>query len=977
MKTFIKYTKSQIIDTAITIYALVVLFPLCFSLLRVYQIGWQTVHFFHIGGALILLSIFLLRHKMSTELKAHIFAVFTILIGMLAVFSYGQNGGYHMSFLGILLAAMVLEKRYAFLYIGITIITMVIIAMGYSVGTFRLKIDLNEYQYNWINWTDRIVSIASVLVIITLAIQKLFENLSNLALRSSENNNKLQALFNQTHSFIWMLDGHGKVMEANQVALFYVDKKLEDVEGLYFADTPWWNTNNKETSSIIVKSLAASIGGDFKRFEAVLRNREGVFEYFDFTLKPIFDDQANIILIIAEGRDISKMKHAEQALIESEERLLTFTEATYEGLVIIDENLIVDANNSILKMFGYDKLSNVIGHQLVYDFIAPSDHLKIFQYAAGNLVGPVEVNGIRPDGTTFPIEIQARQILYKGMPHLVASIRDLSERHHAQKALIESEEKYRLIAENINDIIWKIDKEFNFSYVSSSIYPMLGYTVEEAMNFSLKKFFTEADYGKLQDIVKNKFILAGNDDSNAWDMESIEAILERKDGNRIWTQISIKLIPPTSGSSIDTLGVIRNINVLKTTQITLEDNELRLKQQNEEYEVLNEELKKLNKKLVLAKEKAEESDKLKSSFLANMSHEIRTPMNSIIGFSKMCVKDNLEDEKRRKYASYVVENGEQLLTIVNDILDLSKIEAGQVKIKPELFNLNLLMENLYHNFQHQNNKGLLLLMQKGILDENAMIYSDKTRLNQILSNLLNNALKFTLKGHIKFGYNVIDKQILFYVEDTGIGIPVEHHTKIFERFRQADLETTRLFGGTGLGLSICKRLIELMNGKIWVQSEPNKGSVFYFTLPFEMNMHDGFEEVKVVHKGEHRDMDKRPLILIAEDEESNFIYLNEILAEKKFRILWAKDGKEAFEYCLTNKEICLVLMDIKMPGMDGFSATTLIKKQFPDMPVIAQTAFAMQSDKETALASGCDDYLSKPIDPEQLLLKIKQHLLIP
>jgi PAS domain S-box-containing protein len=975
MKAFIQQTKSQIIDTAITIYALVVVVPLCFSLLRVFDIGWQPVHFFHIGGALILFAMFFFRKKLSTAFKANVFAGFTILIGMMATFSYGQNGGYHMSFLGILLAAMVLEKRYAYFYIGITIMAMTIIAIGYSVGTFRVRIDLNEYQYKWINWTDRVVSVASVLVILTLAIQKLFSKLSKLALRSTENNNKLQALFNQTHSFIWMLDNQGRIIEANQASLFYINKKFSDVEGLYFLETEWWQKCN-ESIPVVEKALTASLSGDFKRFEVTLQNRDGKMEYFDCTLKPIFDEHANIKIIIAEGRDITKIKYAEQALIESEDRLLTFSEATYEGLLIIDENLIIDANNSILKMFGYEKLSDVIGHQLVYDFIKPTDHLKIFQYFAGDRRGAIEITGIRKDGTDIPIEIQARQILYKGVPHIVAAVRDLRERHNAQNALIESEEKYRLIAENINDVIWKIDKDLNFSYVSSSIYPMLGYTVEEAMNYSLKKFLTESDYCLLQEIIGNKFVLAKNDDSNAWDLESIEALLRRKDGSNVWTQISVKLIPPTYDNTIETLGVIRNINILKLTQITLEENELRLKQQNEEYEVLNEELKHLNKKLVVAKEKAEESDKLKSSFLANMSHEIRTPMNSIIGFSKMCLKENLQEDKRKKYAGYVVENGEQLLNIVNDILDLSKIEAGQVKIKPELFNLNVLIDNLYHTFQQQNNKGLLLLVNKGLMDEHAVIYSDKTRLSQIISNLMNNALKFTMKGHVKLGYNVVDKQILFYVEDTGIGIPIEHQSKIFERFRQANLETTRLFGGTGLGLSICQKLVELMAGRLWVQSEPQKGSIFYFTIPYECFAGDGFEEDKSIQKPTNDILEKRPLILIAEDEESNFIYLNEILEDNNFRILWAKNGKEAFEYCLTNKEIRLVLMDIKMPGMDGFNATKLIKQQNPEMPVIAQTAFAMISDKDTALASGCDDYLSKPIDPELLLKKIKKYMLL-
>jgi len=226
-------------------------------------------------------------------------------------------------------------------------------------------------------------------------------------MNSTEEQKKFQALFNQTYSFITMLDNKGCLIEANLAALFYIDRKLSDVKGLYFSQTPWWN-NCPESLDIIEKALQASLGGDFKRFEVIHKNRDGKVEYFDYTLKPIFDENANVQLIIAEGRDITKIKHAEQALIESEERLLTFSESTYEGLLIINQNMVIDANNSILRMFGYDKPSDVIGHNLVYNFIKESDHLKLFEYSVSGSHQPFEVVGIKKDGSEI-ITIPFRQ----------------------------------------------------------------------------------------------------------------------------------------------------------------------------------------------------------------------------------------------------------------------------------------------------------------------------------------------------------------------------------------------------------------------------------------------------------------------------------------------------------------------------------------------------------------------------------------
>jgi CheY-like chemotaxis protein len=251
--------------------------------------------------------------------------------------------------------------------------------------------------------------------------------------------------------------------------------------------------------------------------------------------------------------------------------------------------------------------------------------------------------------------------------------------------------------------------------------------------------------------------------------------------------------------------------------------------------------------------------------------------------------------------------------------------------------------------------------------------TDRSRLRQILTNLLNNAIKFTNAGHIKFGYQRINNYLEFFVEDTGIGIPEELHEKVFEPFRQADLEITNRYGGTGLGLTISRRLVELLGGKIRVESRQGNGSVFYFTLPFEQNtLKNTAEEPKKIKKKTY-DM----LVLIVEDDEVNYLFLETVLSKSNIKTIRAVNGIEAVEICAVNNDINLILMDIKLPFLNGYEATRRIKIIKPDLPIIAQTAYAMHEDREKALEAGCDGYISKPIITSELLklidtLKVKK-----
>lgn len=389
-----------------------------------------------------------------------------------------------------------------------------------------------------------------------------------------------------------------------------------------------------------------------------------------------------------------------------------------------------------------------------------------------------------------------------------------------------------------------------------------------------------------------------------------------------------------------------------------------------------EKIKLKNDELTIAKEKAEESNRLKTAFLANISHEFRTPMNGIIGFSKLLLDgDSIPNEQDRNFLNVIHKSGYLLLDLLNDIIDLSKIEANNLKVNYTEFDLNNTLDELYSLFISERDnieKEVQILLEKEAESDHFKIYSDEDRIRQVLYNLLNNALKFTTKGSIKFGYYTELPNIVFYVSDTGIGLDEKEKAIIFERFRQIDEYTTRKYGGSGIGLSISKGIVENLKGKIWVDSEKDKGSTFYFTIPYQVKANKQKPKREITSVKNYKWPGKT--ILIVEDAQISYELLNKFLKDSEAKILHASNGEEAVDMCISHSEINLVLMDIQLPVMDGLEATLRIKKFKPKLSIIAQTANAMEEDKPNILNAGCDDYISKPINRLELMEKIDQFI---
>ena len=529
-------------------------------------------------------------------------------------------------------------------------------------------------------------------------------------------------------------------------------------------------------------------------------------------------------------------------------------------------------------------------------------------------------------------------MMFEGKKAMLEIFQEITERKLLEEKIIESEAYHRTLIDILPDCILTIDLAGKVTYCSLKAYdifkiPMgamvIGTSVldwvEPGYHQMVINFFEELNKGEI--VYKSK-----------------EYKLRRYDGSIFWGELASSLLKDSDNNPTSLLVVCRDISLHKQ----IEDD------------------------LTQARDKAEESDCLKSSFLNNMSHEIRTPLNAIVGFTNFLGDPEQSPEKIKQYIDIIQQNSHQLLSIISDVLDIATIEAGQEKSRESETNLNVILRNIYDQFNFKlSNSEIDFNYTTSITDSEASIITDESKLMQILSNLIGNALKFTERGKVEFGFSIQDEEVLFYCQDTGIGISHKYHDKIFERFWQVDTGDKRRYGGNGLGLSITKFNVELLGGKIWLESEPGIGSTFYFTLPHKTITE--FDEIYIDKELiDLKSSDKT--ILIAEDDELNYFLINEMLLTYGVKVLHARNGYEAVEIIKINPQIDIVLMDIKMPIMNGYEATMEIKKMKSEITVIAQSALVLDCDREKAFMAGCDEYLAKPLKKDKLMALLSKHL---
>ncbi len=636
-------------------------------------------------------------------------------------------------------------------------------------------------------------------------------------------------------------------------------------------------------------------------------------------------------------RDITQQKAAEDALHENRKNFRDLFNNAPVGYHEIDtKGNIISVNNTELQMLGYTK-EEMIGKPVwIFAEDKESSRKSVLKKLSGKQMR-TEVHERyyqRKDGSKIPVLIDEKYILDNTgkVTKIRTTLQNITDLKKAEEEITKlsravEQSPVSIIITDLNGLI---------EYVNPKVTELTGYTKEELIGknphiFSSKEKAKE-EYKILWDTIK-----AGKE----WHGEFHN---KKKNGELYWESASISPILNEKGEIAHYLGIREDIT----------------------------ERKKLTLDLIASKEKAEECDRLKTAFLANISHEIRTPMNGIIGFAELLKYPDLSGERQLEFIQIIEKSGQRMLNIINDIVDISKIEAGQMMLHLEETDINQLLKDLFLFFTPEaKTRGLNFIYSCGLPDEECIINTDHTKLTQILTNLIKNAFKFTESGVINFGYNLKGQKLQFYVKDTGEGIAPEQMEIIFERFRQGDISNSRQYEGTGLGLPISKAYVEMLGGKIWIESELGKGTAFYFNIPYNLitNKQNGNQEDPSLTKSL-----QTVNILIAEDDEMSMKYLKEVLENNTVNLFFAENGQEAVDLVRDNPKIDIVIIDLKMPLMDGFEATRQIKQIRPDLPIIAQTAFAFSDDEKRIKQAGCDEYIAKPLNSEILFEKINKLL---
>lgn len=653
--------------------------------------------------------------------------------------------------------------------------------------------------------------------------------------------------------------------------------------------------------------------------------------------------------VVAFVRDISERKKAEQAILNSQEEYKKifenvvdiFYEASLDGILL-------NVTPSVERITKY-KRTDLIGKPMLifyYDRAVREPLLK--ELGEKGFIRDYELDVKDIDGSPIPCSLTSRLIVDdNGQPErIVGSLTDLRHRK-------EAETRIRQLSTSLEQSPVSViitDTDARIIYVNNTFTRFSGLDLDKVIGstpFEITR--GQVPVNKYEDLWKS--VRSGK----IWKGE-LEYMM--KDGSKVWLSITVSPIFDEKKQVTNYVGILEEIT---------------------ERKIYEQDLKR-------AKEQAEKSDRLKSAFLANMSHEIRTPMNAILGFSSLLKEEDVNLEQSNYYIDIINSKGKDLMRIISDIIDISRIEAGDLLVRLQPLEIYEFLRELYEEYkedtQIKTRPNLQLRLHIPLPEQLIAVETDPARLKQVFVNLIHNAIKFTPDGFIEIGFDLLpENRIRLFVRDSGIGIPPEKQKLIFERFRQIDESHTREFGGTGLGLAICKNLVEKMGSELRVKSSEGQGSDFQFTLNYTLTEIPDRDPVKVSEEREQEretntlalDLKDRK-ILIVEDDGSSYLFLETLLRKHNPEIIWAKSGRRAIELLEKEPDTDLILMDIRMPEMNGMDTTREIRKMYPELPIIAQTAYAQISDRKMALDCGCTDYISKPIEATELTCLLAKYL---
>jgi len=783
--------------------------------------------------------------------------------------------------------------------------------------------------------------LSSVYLILHLSFNKLITKVFNLqdvldkrlAIKTKEivkTNAELNQIFNTTGNSMRLIDNNFNILRVNRAFSGMSGLSKEDAEGKKCFNVfpgPYCHTSECPLNQI--KNGKERVEQDIKKKNVNGKIIPGILNCVAFK-----SENGEMLGIIEDFKDISKRVEAEEALIRSEQQFSMFMDNLPLGVFIKDENFrSVYLNKYMDNVYSNDNCQ----HKKPEEIFPPEYAKRVVEEDKQVINGEVlVVEDKLPNKLGETRLYQTYKFRFRGVDNLwqIGGVSiDITDKKKTEYELkiLSNAIQHSPVCVVITDLEGKIE------IINPSFTQITGYEPTDAIGKDISMLHSDS-FEKFEDIINS--VIQGKD----WQGE-FQA--KKKNGEKYWELASISAVKDNHDEITHFIVISEDITSRKKNE----------------------------KELINAKEKAEESNRLKTAFLANLSHEIRTPMNAIIGFSNLLLNESMPQEEKVKFNKLINDNSQNLLKLIDDVIDISKIQSGDIQINKTDCQLNKLLLDLYVTFsiqiENDPKKVIHLSLNKISTAKDFSVITDPVRLKQVLYNLLENAVKFTCKGFVEFGYTIIEKEkkVLFYVVDSGIGISNEKFDMIYDLFRQADESFTREYGGTGIGLTIAKNIVDHLGGEIWVQSTPNQGTSIYFTLPMEMP-EPKFERPTQDYHSAFNWQNK--VVLVADDIAVNYKLIEEMLIPTKAKIIWAKDGKEAVDLCLSNDKIDLVLMDIRMPVMDGFEATHKIKKIKKAVKVIGQTAYAHDNEYQKCRDAGFDNYITKPIKTETLLSTINQ-----